>query len=64
MCDKFVSRANNKGYNASSDEKKLQFCSDAVKAITSVVIESKVKTTKAGLLFHFWIKKKLILYKT
>jgi hypothetical protein len=37
-----------KGMEASSEETKLQFCSDAVEAITSVVIESKVKTTKAG----------------
>ncbi len=31
---------------ASSEKSKLQFCSDAVEAITSVVIESKVKNTK------------------
>jgi hypothetical protein len=36
-----------KGMEAASDETKLQFCSDAVEAITSMMIESKVKTTKA-----------------
>jgi hypothetical protein len=31
------------GIRASSEETKLQFCSDAVDAITSVIIKSKVK---------------------
>jgi hypothetical protein len=34
------------GIEASSEETKQQFCSAAVEAITSVVIESKVKTIK------------------
>jgi hypothetical protein len=34
------------GIRASSDETKLQFCSDAVEAITSVIIKSKVKNAR------------------
>ena len=37
-----------RGIEASSEETKLQFCSDAVEAITSVVNESKVKTIGAA----------------
>lgn len=35
-----------RGIEATAEETMQQFCSDAVEAITSVVIESKVKTIK------------------